>query len=747
MKKMVVLFLIICLFILNIKAINAKQIVDVGGISSNEDVVVSKTVEKTDIENYFDITLKVTTPYNIEQIKKTDDLDVIIVMDISNTMVTTNIDGTSSENNSNKDTRYQAAMNAASNFINGFFEYDNSSKRKIGYVVFNSDATKIFDLQEIENKAKVNELVNIMKNKTSKIVNDENYSISNKRFTNIEAGLKMAGDMLEESKSKNKYILLLSDGFPTTYIKDGYIGYDTYTKDAKQSSIGNFYNSNKNLPCSYGTSYSDRAAENAQNQAQKLKNKGITIFTVGAGLDGQTSITELMNHDTKLFSVVDSYKTSENKNKYGYDYVIGNSVNDFKNWLKNNIGSGFYYDTNDTKKLIEAYENIFSNIEKINQSKIENSWIVSDVINDEDIKYIEFLGFYDNNNLVSNMTGTYGENNSNTAFISDDKITWDLKSSGYSIGNNGKNYNYQIKYKIRLRNELPTFIEDKPYNTNGDTHLTYRTNTDGILSEEKTINFKIPKVKGFLSNLSIIKMSSLGLTPLSGVKFKLTHDIEEYEEHSNVEIKDEYAISDEEGLLKFSNIPSGHKYILVEDETLKNYIKDDANYDINVSYGNIFTKSDVDKDKNNNLIIKNDMKTGSIEINKIVKNGSKTDNFDFIIRLDNELIDGQYGDLNFIGGISKFKLKDGDNVIISNIPIDTKYEINEINSEYEVISTNATGEVKEDETIKVTFINNLKESEIIPPNTFDNILYIILSSIISIVSLILIFVYYKKKSA
>lgn len=749
-NKLLALFLIMCLLIPNTKAFYINQVSDSGGITSNSDVSVSKTIEEVGSENYFDITLKVSTPYNIEKIRNTDDVSIIIVMDISNTMVTTNIDGTLNEDNPSGDTRYKAAMNAGLNFINTFFEYskDSSSKRKIGYVAFNSDATKIFDLQEITGQDKAEELINTMKDKTNSIVSQTNYSKSKKRFTNIEAGLKMAGDMLDKSGSKNKYVLVLSDGFPTTYIKDGYTGYDTYTPSAVKTSIGQFYNSNKNLPCSYGVSYSDRAAERAQEQASKLKNKGITIFSVGAGLDGQTSISDLMTHDSNTFSVVDSYKNYDNKIKYGYNYVIGDSVNDFKNWLKNSIGSGYYYDTNDTQKLIEAYKDIFDNIEKINQMKVETSWVVNDTINNDSDKFIEFLGFYDSNNgLVDSISGVYGENNTNTASISDDKLLWDLKKSGYTLVEEGskKLYNYTIKYRVRLKNELSTFDKNSIYNTNGDTYLNYRINNDGILSDEKNIQFKVPKVIGFLADLSFVKVSSLDLSPLEGVKFKLTHNSEKCGDPSHVKIDDMYAVSDSNGVVKFENVPSGHNYILTEEETLEEYVKDSTEYNVNISYGEILLNPELQID-NDTLILKNNPKSGSLKISKIVDKGDKNKKFEFVLKLDNNLVNGKYGDLDFNNGVAKFALKDGESVTISNIPIGTKYEIEELSDGYDTISENAKGEIKENEIIESKFINTLKEIEIIPPKTLDSLSNLILTLVLSIVGFLSICLFYKKLS-
>ena len=62
------------------------QIKYVGGKASADGVKISKTISKSNLENYFDITLTVETTSKIEEITKAQDLAVVLVMDISNTM-------------------------------------------------------------------------------------------------------------------------------------------------------------------------------------------------------------------------------------------------------------------------------------------------------------------------------------------------------------------------------------------------------------------------------------------------------------------------------------------------------------------------------------------------------------------------------------------------------------------------------------------------------------------------------------
>lgn len=760
-RRVLTIIMALCFLALDsVSAINVienYQTVDKGGVTStNDNVMVSKTIEEVGSENYFDITLNVSTPHNIEKIMKDRDLSIVIVMDVSNTMVTTNIDGTMHDSYPDKDTRYKAAIEAGEKFINTFFQYSEGTNvtREIGYVAFNSDATAIFDLEDCKTQASALDLITRMKSGTNDIVYSEGYSSSKKRFTNIEVGLKMARNMLDKSNSENKYIIFLSDGFPTTYVKNGYIGYNNYTPNAKSSTPGNFYDSNKNLPCSFGASYSDRAAERAQNEATKIKNSGTVIFSVGAGLDGQPSISELMNKNNNSFSVVDSYKISDNRKKYGYDYVIGNSIADFKNWLKNDIGSGYYYDVSDTDKLINAYKQIFKSIENISQTKIEASWVVDDAMNDLQDGYIEFIGFYDkSNHLNSNLSGVYGSGEENTANFTNDKINWDLKNSGYTLTENdsGKIYNYELKYRVRLKNEKVGFDKNNIYNTNGDTFLTYRVNEDNVLSEERKVNFKLPKVIGYLADLSFVKVSNINKKPLSGVKFKLVHDKSVCGESTNVNIDDMYAISDENGIVTFKNLPSGHDYILTEVSTLDNYIIDNTEYKVNISYGNILITPELEVTEDDRFYIENEIKNGSLVISKIVKDDNEERSFKFVLKLDNEEINGKFGDLFFENGISNFTLKNGDSVRITGIPAGTKYIIEELdNDEYIVSSSNSEGVIKENEIIEAIFTNQKRQSsnvEIIPPNTGDDIFksFLFMIGSLSAIITIPIFKHYKNK--
>ena len=552
------------------------QVVARGGENSSEDgVKVSKTIQGTELENVFDITLTVQTPTEISTFYQEPDMAVVIVMDISNTM-NSNFEGS---------TRYEAAMVAAEAFLDKFAETSNGVS-KIGYVAFNTDAHQIFGLQPCSNGNEATNLKNQMRSKTGNIINGYEEGSRN-RFTNIEAGLKMGRDMLASASNQNKYIIFLSDGFPTTYISSGYSGYDPYDGSGTR-----FRDRVLNKPCAYGTSYSDEAAIRARNMANSIKNEGIKIFSIGVDVGGQTVQMYVDQTNGKDFSVVDRTSTS---------YEIGSAYSSeaYKNWLKNSIGSGYYYDSTNTDGLKAAYDQIFQEIKTIHETSASAIWVTNDQVPvlSPGTDGVEFIGLYTKNGqLVGNkLAGSNDENGENTASFDPAKsdIQWDLKKSGYRKTTDGNRtlYDYAITYRVRLKNESPDFVEGKVYETNGETKLTYQTieevNGQKKISEVKNIVYPIPSVKGYLAEFSFLK-TDLDGKPLPGAVFTLAHDTERCSvcrgDGTSVTVGNFTAESDAEGMVRFDRIPSGHQYRLTEIGVPTGYLDPEDTYAVTVAY-------------------------------------------------------------------------------------------------------------------------------------------------------------------
>ena len=194
------------------------------------------------------------------------------------------------------------------------------------------------------------------------------------------------------------------------------------------------------------------------------------------------------------------------------------------------------------------------------------------------------------------MTGAHVSGGENTAaFLSEgSKINWDLKKSGYTETNDDSTttYTYQLVYRVRLKNESAGFTENAIYPTNDPTTLQYRMvqSTDGKLtvSPPQTINFPIPSVKGYLSELTFKKQDSRG-QPLAGAEFTLSHDEENCgscrgDATQSVTIADQTVISGSDGQVTFTNIPSGHKYTLTETKVPDGYAPNGRTYTVTVAY-------------------------------------------------------------------------------------------------------------------------------------------------------------------
>lgn len=565
------------------------QVDEPGGTNENEEdgVSVSKIITGTDLENVFDITLTVQTPQRIDEVIEEPDMAVVIVMDISNTM---------NENFGNS-TRYGAAVDAADDFLDKFAASNTLGVSKIGYVAFNTNAHKIFDLSPCKDETQANQLKNTMRTQTGNIINnyekdDKGNVVDHSRFTNIEAGLKLASDMLAGASNKNKYIIFLSDGFPTTYVSSGYSGYDPYNPAGDH-----FYDHVLNRPCKYGTSYSDTAAIEAREMAESIKKTGITIFSIGVDVGGQT-IQEYIDDSSTEHAQKNNFSVVDRKSE---SYDIGGAQDDgaYKNWLRNSIGSGYYYDSTNIEGLKQAYDHIFAEIQYTVAQNTAADWVASDPIPSVTPDEIDFIGLFDKDGTLKgdSLTGSHVENAEDTASHEDSTITWDLKQSGYTTFTyDGKEwYSYQLKYRIRLKNEDGKFSDEAIYNTNGITTLQYRVirTVDGnqVLSKSATIDFPIPSVHGYLGELTFTKVDNRE-NELTGVEFTLSH-AESCKvcrgDGSRVEIADQTATSDATGSVKFEKIPSGHTYTLTE-KVPPGYSTGGYHYTVTVAYDVVTVK-------------------------------------------------------------------------------------------------------------------------------------------------------------
>lgn len=682
MKKLKKLFGLLIAFLmcfspfLNIfaEADNNNQIVKKGGSNSNEEdgVSVSKNIYPSELENYFDIILTVQTKNKALE----PDLAVVIVMDISNTM-TYQLGNTGSS-------RLEAAKEASNKFIDSFAARSENSSidRKLGFVAFNSDSYEIFELQDC-NESNKESLKSSITDGISKNIVDEN---NKKRFTNIEAGLKRAKAMLDSSSASKKYILFLSDGFPTTYIESKYTGYDTYNGSRFKDRV-------LNKPCTYGTSYSDEAAIRARQMATTIKNSGIGIYSVGVDIGGQTVQKYINQTDGKNYSVVDRSSTS-------YEIGSADSADAYRNWLRNKIGSGYYYDVNDSNAMKNAFDSIFEQIMILSEA----TWVTEDPMNSSgQLKNIEFIGIYGENGVLSDSV-TKSDNYPNTASFdtTNEKIKWDLKNSTPEVNDN--TYTYKLHYRIRIENELSNFEEGTSYKTNGVTTLNYVVKTNNS-SKNGTIDFPRPEVKAYLGKLEFNKLTNYGNKPLEGTKFEIYHSDDcpclNERRHMAGDFK-MTSTSNSTGKVIFEKIPSGHKYKIHEVYTDEYHEVDNTINDMEVNYG--VTTSPL-KDgqvintyKKRNLTIKKFVEgvdtnqEFTFEINAKYKGNNLEGTYTVIRKVDNKQTTEN---ITFSNGKATIKLKDKEQITIKDLPYGTTYIVKELDTDGFIVKYQVNGGVKE----------------------------------------------------
>jgi len=564
-----------------------------GGEKATGDYYIetSKTIKEVQgKENYFDITLKTKTKRHRVNMST----DVVLVLDISNTMNTDRY-GNSGVADANK--KLTQAKNATNDFIDAFATNPNlDSNRKISVVTFNSDASVPVALTEANDASDTAAI----KRKVNGIT-APGFS-STRRFTNIEAGLQLAQNILaNNSTARFKYIILMTDGFPTTYIQGnrtsttGLTGYNTIMSGAYnattagQASDGYFANTRTKQLCTGGTSYSNKAAIKAENVAKNIRNAGINVFCVGIALASQ-------NINNFLTYIIDTTGMSASA-----AYAIGNTDQTYRAWLENKIAGGPLL-ANSNNKYADAYNP--------NEWKTDFNAIMRDIERAPDITNREFytidpmsdvadfIGFYNKDGKLvgDTLTGQSKEKAEDTAVYgksyggqtNNDTIYWDKMKSGFTTDSEGYLV-YELTYRVRLKNEKSGFSWATPLETNDRTVLyysqVYEESGAPVPDGSGDLDYGIPKVEGYRGSLKFKKIDGETNEALAGAEFVLRHHGDSCDVcQGDAAISDRTVISGTDGMVEFKDIPSGHEYVLIEKTPPEGY-KPIHNHEIIVSYG------------------------------------------------------------------------------------------------------------------------------------------------------------------
>ncbi|MDR3294956.1 MAG: Cna B-type domain-containing protein [Clostridiales Family XIII bacterium] len=168
-------------------------------------------------------------------------------------------------------------------------------------------------------------------------------------------------------------------------------------------------------------------------------------------------------------------------------------------------------------------------------------------------------------------------------------------------------------YKVTLDNLYEGFTADDVVAANGAAALSYIIieNDKPKTSAAVLAPFAVPRVNGFTGELTFTKKDANTGEPVKDAAFTLFTE-------SGSSPKTLTGSSDENGVVTFEDIPSGHKYTLEETDAPEPYDADSANeknYSVNVAYGAATLLSNgVAVEKSGGYVIKNSKLAGETSL-------------------------------------------------------------------------------------------------------------------------------------
>lgn len=486
---------------------SASQIVENGGTvtAHNGLVSASKTIQGTDTENVFDITLNVTTTEDIKQLEVSPDAAVVLVMDVSNSMLE-DVNGNNTYWNSER--RITKAKAAAQDFLESYVKDAGDAKRMVSVVEFGSNVKKVSGW--VNANAGNNQVSTAASDAVEKTevkfqigTNWWGSPVYDDGGTNIEGGLMMARNLLGDnavSNIKNVYVVMLTDGVPTYHV-DSNSSSTSYIEGSLGGGSRAEYDDYKDVP--------DIAAQIKESA---------TLYTI-------------------------SYATSRETATVG-----GMKI---KEWLSSFANQNF--DATNNEQLVLSFENIAQIIQ--NAAK---AWITTDPMGD----HIVFDTDY---NANENGFATNGSTSAVRSFNPQtNTVSWDLKNyATVQVTEEGgkKLYHYSLTYRIAL-DTTSGVKEGVAYPTNGTTTLSYMVTKDGEIDPTLyTVDYKVPSVMASFGSLSFTKTAEDGKTALPGAEFTLSGTAT-----GSNKPWSQTAVADQNGNVSFDKIPAG-TYTLSETKT------------------------------------------------------------------------------------------------------------------------------------------------------------------------------------
>lgn len=397
---------------------------------SQDGVTVSKHITKNDKENYFDIELQVITQSEVKTISTPPaSVAVELVIDNSSSMNFCMSKPGQSKCSNSSDYRMAYLKAALKNRVadgaakDGFIQQfvtaaeealaiDPNVKRELGIVTFNRTGDNYVPLTTYKSGNSFGNNQTFYNYFSNKVTN-----ITNGSGTNPAEGLRIAREQLNNSDAQYKYIIFLTDGYPTVY---------------KQA--------NGTISSVTGT-YEDRGAIQAREQAEinKSEQYGIQTFSIGVGVDQQppiingrydgTGSTSTAQRGQYQYEVGYQKKVIGYEQKYEYKFT-GNTINTSTQYIlaQSNTNNSQILGVNDNSNGMQTAN--------LSSTALNNNFLWTLVANGNNSYYLHNVG--KNFNLRYNSSGQirFGSRGSERAFTP----TYENGKYSFSTTINGDTY-------------------------------------------------------------------------------------------------------------------------------------------------------------------------------------------------------------------------------------------------------------------------------------------------------------------
>lgn len=537
---------------------------------------VSKIATPAEKDGEFYINLLIKGKTKKSQIQTVGNLDLCIVLDNSGSMEREKSYYTG-------ESRARIAHDRLKDFLKILEKYNVKNNINIGLVTFGND-------------------VKVSKSLTTNISSIKSAipSYADDEGTFTQAGIREGYNILSKGKSKNKVLLVVTDGAPTYSYRIRDFGNSNLIKDANRL---NYRHRNENYEGKIATEFYNYDKLGNGSDYHESYDVGGNFWSPGLHINnhGFATVSEAKNQQKK-YPNIDTYSVGIELNNGGSFESNNNTTVENRETVAKNIATSNdkYFDGN-IDKLGESLGKILKKIEEEFNNSIVNG-AVTDPMSDNVKFNLGEDGEFNEDDYK--LTASYDD----LLYYVDvdfDKNSNTLKIKGLDLGEDEW---VKLRYKVNLQTEKDGFKGDFYYQTNRETYLE-------PIGEHNSPRrqFSIPSVKGETIKVDVEKRwENVAEQDKKPVSFQLVRksnnpNSQEYGKEKLLSVNHlSYPTwkTTINGLLKYDNLGYAYDYKVIEQQA--------GDYDVSIQ-----NEEFSGKNGNARVIITNSQKRGKIVVKKV----------------------------------------------------------------------------------------------------------------------------------